>query len=139
MPGDTTPPRAIREFHKQCRGAIEAVIVTRHDAPALTAALMLGDPKADVVVGAIETWLGGAATKKHDHSPLCLGCDTRFHRDSPPPTAFVLAIPFASPSCAMVSGVCGACAEREADLLAMAMRFWRQIWPTMYRTDAGQG
>ena len=99
-----------------------------------------GDARGAAIMRALNDWLSWSATAKRGEAPLCLSCDAEFSGVTKP-AAFALAVPFANPVAALVSGICGNCAaraQRSDGLVASALRGWRAVWPDLRAVEAGR-
>jgi hypothetical protein len=70
--------------------------------------------------------------------PLCCNCDHQFVKGSSAPGAYVTLVPFAS-GIAVTDAVCVKCAAKfDHDLIGLAMKRWRQMWPGIETVDGGR-
>ncbi len=132
------PP--LQEFHEMSCGAVEAFIVTPPDIRLALDAAATGDPRAAAIMQALNDWLTWSATARPGDAPLCLSCDVEFTGGAVP-TVFAMAVPFANPVAALVSGVCYDCAARARrgdGLMASALRGWRAVWPDLRAVEGGR-
>ena len=127
---------ALQRFTDAAGGAFDAVIIDQPKMLAVAAAAMSGSASdrayAVAILRCLETWLTEVAERGVVQT--CLACGTRF---TPPraPAAFALLMAMSNPGAkASVSGICSSCyakAETDDDKLALALTYWRKIWPDM--------
>jgi hypothetical protein len=130
----------LRDFNDLCGGAAEALVVTPPDILPIAAAAATGDAMAAAIMRALNHWLSQSAAAPRGGGPLCFSCDAEF-AGAATPAAFTLAVPFANPVTALVSGICADCAAkaRQGDgLMASAMRGWRKVWPGFQTVEGGR-
>jgi hypothetical protein len=127
---------ALRRFSDAAGGAFDAIIIDQPKMLAIAAAAMSGSSGdrayATAILRCIEHWLAEVAERgKPQH---CLSCGAQF-RAPRAPAAFAVLTPMFNPGArATVSGICPTCyatAPTDADRLALALTFWRNIWPDM--------
>jgi hypothetical protein len=120
--------------------AFNGMIILPEEFPALMLAAGSGNKDAEAIASVIVSWFRqAAAVTNPNKTPLCLDCDTSF-TSAAPPTAFAILMPIARggrtlvfhkgqhSGDAVVTGICERCTQRP-DLLAAAMRRWREIIP----------
>jgi hypothetical protein len=117
----------VRRFTRACAGVLESYIVSAQDRTRLMLAALCGEPTGVALAQAISIWTEQAM--KPGAKTLCLDCDTVFRPDVVP-AAYAVSLPFANHECAIVTGVCASCAER--DLQQVMLRRLRAIWPGIY-------
>src|SRR6476646_4984788 len=114
------------EFSKLTNGHIDLYIVDSSSVSKLWAALDAGDPTARCIWRAVDQLLRHVRRVKRGHGPLCLDCETEFHKTSELPGAFMVVVPFANPAAAMVTAICETCTATK-NLNAASLRAVRQI------------
>ena len=122
--------KGIRAFHEEVRGgAIEYFFCSYSDLieKMALASLLHNNVLAGKVLLGVADWINQMANIK----PLCLNCDTEFTPSSLP-KGFLIALPFANKSTALITGICGRCFALE-DLDERAFQQMKKMWPEGYR------
>ena len=111
--------------------------------PNLVLAGYYPDWLVDLATQSVMLWTAKVITFRRGDGIKCLNCDVEFSRDSLPPCAFLVAMPYLvgphtkSQSAAVVSGICQSCARRsDEDLLRRAKSLWQEMDPSIVEIPA---
>lgn len=125
------PIKNIADFTKRASGVVEVDVVEPAD---ISKMLAENDPRAPGLVFAISKWLR-RTPQPQGKGQLCATCDFEFRRKKQP-RAFVVVTPFADKSCALVTGICPACAAREG-IYDRVVAWLRTTWPGLQQFNPG--
>lgn len=121
---------SLTKFSEVSHGRFQSHIISWAD---IIRFILLGMPLGvddTLIFPPIECWLADLSTS----NPMCLDCESKFSTSNTP-DAFLVVLPCANDSLAMVLGICARCMEK--NLEEMVSRWLKQIWPDIHRITEG--